>query len=205
MSFRHTPGAIHLSHDFRNRDAAIEARDIGSSMTGAQVIGEATPDDAAALAECAAVTFPLACPAGSRPADIARFVATHLSAERFMEYVEDPDRTVLCIRETHVPDGMPGEVVARRDGSDPRLFPGEPGRSGRLGGYSMLVRTQPTDPDVVEALTLSPVVELSKFYIHPDNHGRGTAAALMRETLDHALRNGFPGIWLGVNQENERA
>ncbi|WP_155850130.1 GNAT family N-acetyltransferase, partial [Arthrobacter sp. Br18] len=64
---------------------------------------------------------------------------------------------------------------------------------------------QPTDPDVVEALTLSPVVELSKFYIHPDNHGRGTAAALMRETLDHALRNGFPGIWLGVNQENERA
>ncbi|MBG6183186.1 ribosomal protein S18 acetylase RimI-like enzyme [Arthrobacter sp. CAN_A214] len=158
----------------------------GTPGTGQQTICEATPNDAVALAECAAVTFPLACPPDSRPADIEHFLANHLSAERFIEYLEDPDRTVLCIRETGVPEGSP-------DGY------------GRLGGYSMLVRTQPTDPDVLAALTLSPVMELSKFYVHPDNHGRGAAGALMRETLAHASRSGFPGIWLGVNQENHRA
>ncbi|MBG6216891.1 ribosomal protein S18 acetylase RimI-like enzyme [Arthrobacter sp. CAN_A6] len=157
----------------------------GTSGTEPRIICEATPDAAAALAECAAVTFPLACPPDSRPVDIEHFLANHLSAERFTEYLADPDRTVLCLRETGLPEGSPGY--------------------GRVGGYSMLVRTQPADPDVLAALTLSPVMELSKFYVDPDNHGRGAAGALMHETLAHASRSGFPGIWLGVNQENHRA
>ena len=69
----------------------------------------------------------------------------------------------------------------------------------------MVVLDQPTDPDVLAALSISPTVELSKFYVHPDLHGSGSSSALMTATLQHAAGSGLPGIWLGVNQENARA
>ncbi|OBG72828.1 MULTISPECIES: GNAT family N-acetyltransferase [unclassified Mycobacterium] len=47
------------------------------------------------LAELAAQTFSLACPPSITPEDIASFVATHLSAERFAHYLADPDRAVI--------------------------------------------------------------------------------------------------------------
>ncbi len=139
-------------------------------------ITTATVADAAQLAAVAAVTFPLACPADSLPEDIARHIATQLSAERFTAYIEAPHHTILCLRE-----------------------------GDRIRGWSMVVLEQPTDPDVLAALSISPTVELSKFYVHPDQHGRGAAAALMRRTLELAAGSGLPGIWLGVNQENARA
>ncbi len=139
-------------------------------------ISTATPDDAGALAACAAVTFPLACPADSLPEDIQRHIGTHLSAERFAGNIAAAGTTILCIRD-----------------------------AGQIAGYSMIVLEQPTDPDVLGALSISPSVELSKFYVHPDHHGRGSARALMTATLDLAAASGLPGVWLGVNQENERA
>ncbi|THJ66747.1 GNAT family N-acetyltransferase [Arthrobacter echini] len=139
-------------------------------------ITTATPDDVEGLAECAAITFPLACPPGSRPEDIERHIATQLSAGRFATLLGLPSHTILCLRE-----------------------------SGRILGWSMTVLDQPTDTDVLDALSLSPVVELSKFYVHPEQHGRGAAAALMSATLERAARSGPPGVWLGVNQENHRA
>ncbi|WP_434992422.1 GNAT family N-acetyltransferase [Arthrobacter sp. Ld5] len=147
------------------------------SGTGPPVhVTTATVADAAQLAAVAAVTFPLACPADSRPEDIARHIATQLSVDRFVGYIESPLHTILCLRE--------GE---------------------RVGGWSMVALDQPTDPDVLAALTIAPTVELSKFYVHPDQHGRGAAAALMRRTLELAADSGRPGVWLGVNQENARA
>ncbi|MHA7190450.1 GNAT family N-acetyltransferase [Arthrobacter sp. MDT2-16] len=139
-------------------------------------ISPATADDAAGLAACAAVTFPLACPADSRPEDIQHHIDTHLSAERFAALADLPDHTILCIRE-----------------------------EGRIAGWSMVVLDQPEDADVLSALSISPVVELSKFYVHPDHHGRGSASALMGATLELAAASGLPGVWLGVNQENARA
>lgn len=136
----------------------------------------AAPADAAQLAAVAAVTFPLACPADSLPEDIARHIETQLSAERFTGYIESARHTILCLRE--------GE---------------------RIGGWSMVALDQPTDEDVLGALSISPTVELSKFYVHPDHHGRGAAAALMQRTLELAAGSGLPGVWLGVNQENARA
>ncbi len=147
-----------------------------TSLGGAISITTATVADAAQLAAVAAVTFPLACPADSLPEDIARHIATQLSAERFAAYIEAPRHTLLCLR-----------------------------AGDRIGGWSMVVRDQPTDADVLAALSISPTVELSKFYVHPDHHGRGAAAALMRRTLDLAAESGLPGVWLGVNQENARA
>ncbi|MHA7181426.1 GNAT family N-acetyltransferase [Arthrobacter sp. MDB2-24] len=139
-------------------------------------ISTATPDDAAALAACAAVAFPLACPPDADPEDIRRHIQTQLSAERFAANIAAPGHTILCIRD--------GDGIA---------------------GYSMIVLDQPSDPDVLAALSASPAVELSKFYVHPGHHGRGSAAALMAATLERAAASGLPGIWLGVNQENARA
>ncbi len=139
-------------------------------------ITPATADDAEALAECAAITFPLACPPGSRTEDIEHHIATQLSIARFATMIGLPGHTILCLRE-----------------------------GARILGWSMAVLDQPTNADVLDALSLSPAVELSKFYVHPEQHGRGAAAALMTATLDFAARSGLPGIWLGVNQENQRA
>ncbi|WP_142279628.1 GNAT family N-acetyltransferase [Mycobacterium arosiense] len=72
--------------------------------------------DAAELAAVAALTFPLACPPSVTAENIAAFVDANLSAARFAEYLDDPDRAI---------------VTARQD--------------GRIVGYAMLVRGDSTD------------------------------------------------------------
>ncbi|UXA08863.1 GNAT family N-acetyltransferase [Mycobacterium sp. SMC-2] len=47
------------------------------------------------LADVAARTFPLACPASVAPENIAAFVDANLSAARFAEYLADPQRAIL--------------------------------------------------------------------------------------------------------------
>jgi ribosomal protein S18 acetylase RimI-like enzyme len=137
---------------------------------------KATADDAGALAELAAVTFPLACPPSSSPADIAAHLAATLSEENFRSYLADPGITVLVID------------------SD-----------GDLRGYSLLVDRSAGDPDVAAALTALPATELSKCYVHPDHHGLGAAAELMHASLGVAAAAGARGMWLGVNSQNARA
>ena len=73
-------------------------------------------------------------------------------------------------------------------------------------GYSLLVDRPAIGPGRGgSALTLHPSVELSKCYVHPVQHGLGAAAELMRATLAAAAATGAAGIWLGVNNQNERA
>ncbi len=145
-------------------------------MLARMPVRPATPDDVDALAALAALTFPLACPPGSTPADQQEFIGRVLSPERFTEYVVDRGRAVL---------------VADDDGT--------------LTGYTMLVDGDPTDEDVRAALTVRPTIELSKCYVHPDHHGAGIAHALMAASLDEGRRRGAAGMWLGVNQQNGRA
>ncbi len=64
----------------------------------------------------------------------------------------------------------------------------------RIVGYAMLIRD---DGDGR--------VELSKMYVLPDQHGSGVATALMDAALAAAADWGAEGVWLGVNQKNERA
>lgn len=139
-------------------------------------IDTATPELADALADVAARTFPLACPPSSRPEDIEAFIAENLSADRFTDYLIDPDRAVLA---------------ARRD--------------GRILGYAMTVRGVPDDPDVQRAVPLRPAIELSKMYVLPDGHGAGVSAALMDAVVAHASALNVACVWLGVNQQNHRA
>lgn len=74
-----------------------------------------------------------------------------------------------------------------------------------FAGYTMLVYGEPYDPDVAEALTARPTVELSKVYVLPGHQGSGVAAALIEASLQAARERGAAGAWLGVNQQNARA
>ncbi len=124
----------------------------------------------------AALTFPLACPTGTDPADITNFIEEHLSAARFEDYLADPDRVLL--------------VVTSED---------------HFVGYTMLVFGAPTDADVAAAITARPTAELSKCYVTPDAHGSGIASELMEATIGHARLSGARSLWLGVNNQNVRA
>ncbi|MDT5103142.1 MAG: hypothetical protein QOI25_655 [Mycobacterium sp.] len=139
-------------------------------------VTSATEHDLPDLADVAARTFPLACPPSTGPDDVAAFIAENLSQTRFSDYLADPGRVVL---------------TARAD--------------GRILGYAMLIRGVIDDGDVQRAVPLRPAVELSKMYVLPDVHGAGVSAALMSAALDQARTLGAACVWLGVNQENQRA
>lgn len=143
------------------------------------VIRRAAPEDAAALHELAAATFPLACPPESTTVDQSAFIDAHLSEASFRGYLADADRVVLV-----------NEI------------------DGRLVGYTMLVFGEPTDADVRASLgddRARPVAELSKCYALPSSHGSGVASRLLELTIDHARERGIRHVWLGVNQQNVRA
>lgn len=139
-------------------------------------VRRAASGDAAALAEVAAATFPLACPPHVTQQSMDTFIATVLSQERFEDYLADDVRAVFLAED---------EV-------------------GPLG-YAMVVAGEPADPDVRSALRHLPTVELSKIYVLPRSHGTGAAAELMAAALGHARELGAAGVWLGVNQVNARA
>jgi ribosomal protein S18 acetylase RimI-like enzyme len=144
---------------------------------GARIeIVPAAADDAAALADVAARTFPLACPDSVSADDIAAFLDENLSEERFRSYLADPARVVL---------------IARSE--------------GRIIGYAMLIDGPGADEQVHRAVTARPTAELSKIYVLPDHHGGGAAAGLMTGALRAAAARGARSVWLGVNQRNARA
>ncbi|KAF0847570.1 GNAT family N-acetyltransferase [Nocardia caishijiensis] len=132
--------------------------------------------DAEALSDVATVTFPLACPPQATPADIEAFLTEMLSGDRFGEYLSDPDRTVL--------KAVDGDEIV---------------------GYAMLVAGRPTDPDIDAQVSPGAVVELSKMYVLPGHQGTGVSTALMDAAVDTARAGGADAVWLGVNQDNERA
>jgi ribosomal protein S18 acetylase RimI-like enzyme len=139
-------------------------------------VAAAVEADVSELAGVAGRTFPLACPPSATPENIVAFIDENLSQTRFRDYLADPDRAVLAARE-----------------------------DGRIVGYAMLIRGVPDDADVQQAVTLRPAVELSKMYVLPDSHGAGVSSALMTAALQHATELDAKCVWLGVNQQNQRA
>jgi GNAT superfamily N-acetyltransferase len=139
-------------------------------------VRRAEASDAAALAAVAAVTFPLACPPHTTDEAKAAFIAGNLTEAHFAGYLADRARVLL---------------LAELDGTP--------------AGYTMLVFGEPADPDVAAAITTRPTVELSKFYVMPDHHGGVVSAPLMSASLDAARARDAAAVWLGVNEENERA
>jgi ribosomal protein S18 acetylase RimI-like enzyme len=139
-------------------------------------VATANSIDIAELAAVAALTFPLACPPSATHANIASFVDANLSVARFGEYLADPQRLILTASQ-----------------------------GDRIVGYAMLIRGIGDDPDVQRAVRVRRAVELSKLYVLPDRHGAGVATALMDAALKAAREWGGGCVWLGVNQQNQRA
>lgn len=139
-------------------------------------IAAADTVDAEELAALAARTFPLACPPSVNAENIAAFIDANLSVARFADYVADPARVIL---------------TAHRD--------------DRIVGYTMLVHGVTDDADIQRAVKTRPAVELSKMYVVPEEHGSGVSTALMEQALAAAADTGMGCVWLGVNQNNQRA
>jgi ribosomal protein S18 acetylase RimI-like enzyme len=148
-------------------------------VTGLQVTA-AVAADIQEVADVAAHTFPLACPPSATAENIAAFIAANLSVDKFREYLADPQRSVLVAR-SPTAEGTP--VV----------------------GYAMLIHGVPDDADVQRAVTLRPTMELSKIYVLPSSHGGEVSAALMAAAVDYAIGHGAASMWLGVNEQNQRA
>lgn len=144
-------------------------------MTALQVTA-AQAADIEEVAAVAAQTFPLACPPSATAENIAAFISANLSAAKFADYLDDPERVVLVARDQKT-------VV----------------------GYAMLINGVPDDTDVERAVALRPTVELSKIYVLPSSHGGAVSAALMTAAVQYAVQHGAASMWLGVNQENQRA
>ena len=144
-------------------------------------IRQASAADAPALAELAALTFPLACPPSSPKAEVAAFVQANLGPETFAAYLADPLRMIF-VAEDHAP------LTA-----------------GRLLAYTLLIDTPPVDADVAGLVSAADAIEFSKCYAHPDTHGLGVGASIMAVSLDWIASQGRRHTWLGVNSENERA
>ena len=71
---------------------------------------------------------------------------------------------------------------------------------GALIGYGLLRFEHPPD-----GTQLDRPVELVRFYIAREWHGRGMAQSLMTACVDEASRRGGRTLWLAVWQRNERA
>jgi ribosomal protein S18 acetylase RimI-like enzyme len=137
----------------------------------------ATTDDLQQLVRVAALTFPLACPPSLQPASIAAFIEEHLSAERFAEYLADPTRVTIVA------------VVEEPD--------------EKIVGYAMLRKGTMDDPNAAKCS--QPAVELSKIFVLVNHHGDGTSDKLITAALKQAIKIDARSIWLGVNQNNQRA
>jgi diamine N-acetyltransferase len=70
----------------------------------------------------------------------------------------------------------------------------------RLVAYAQLRRG--TAPAAVGALR---PIEIQRFYVHADAHGRGVAHSLMEHVLARAAQLGAEVAWLGVWERNPRA
>ncbi|QUC00167.1 GNAT family N-acetyltransferase [Cellulosimicrobium cellulans] len=178
------------------------------TTTATTAVRRATTADAVALADLAALTFPLACPPGTSPDAIAEHVATQLSPDRFRAWAASAAHALLLVEATS-PGASAGTSAGASAGTSTGAVETDAGSpeapTGPLG-YALLARGVPEDPDVAAAVGPGEAVELSKIYVHPAAQGTGVASVLMTATTGAAalLGPGLP-LWLGTNGHNARA
>ncbi len=93
-----------------------------------------------------------------------------------------------------------GESMQLAEIRDPKLETWLAEDGGRLVAYAQLRRGK-----VPPAIVAERPVEILRFYVHPDAHGKGVAQALMAHALGRATVSGADVVWLGVWEHNPRA
>jgi GNAT superfamily N-acetyltransferase len=108
--------------------------------------------------------------------------------------VMEPGLLARVLAEQFVPERLPAEL------EDPaaRWIVAE--ADGKLAGYAYLRAGRV--PEVGSAIA---PVELARFYVDREWHGRGVARRLMDEVVSHARGLGGRTLWLAVWQRNPRA
>lgn len=88
-----------------------------------------------------------------------------------------------------------GEALQRREIENPEIVTLLAQEGEMLVAFAQLRRSRSEHGDV----------ELARFYVHRDHHGRGAAQTLMQAALDAARELGGTTLWLGVWEHNPRA
>lgn len=139
-------------------------------------IRPALQTEADALGELAAATFPLACPEGTLPHDIADFIATNLTPAHFAKHLSDPL----------------AHITVADNGTE-------------LLGYSLVLGGQVALPEPTANITGAPTWYLSKLYAQPAAHGTGIAGRLVDAAAAFVQAAGGQSMWLATNENNARA
>ncbi len=109
-----------------------------------------------------------------------------------------PDHTPPDAIETHIREELSAERFRGHMASARFLVvDGDP---GEVVGYVMLC----TEPPPISKPWANPL-EVRRIYVDAHAHGSGTAAALMQASLKIARDNGHDWVWLGTNEQNQRA
>lgn len=173
-----------LDPDSLDSDDRVALARAGLILHGGRALGLrirlAAPQDAPALAELAARTFPDACPPQLPAQAVRAFIAAELSEEAFARRLADPSRNRILLAEV---EGAPAGytlTLLGDDALDEALL-----RKGRV--------------DKGDAY-------LSKCYADSTWRGSGLAGALLEEAVrDAAASSSAPRIVLGTNESNRRA
>ena len=134
-------------------------------------------DDAAGLADLAALTFPLACPPSLDREAVAAFISSNLSTESFQQYLADRSHRVIA--------GV----------DDDR----------KIRAYALLVRGTAMDEDCAPMIRARPTIGISKFYLDPTLHGSGEATRMLDAVIEVAESEAARSLWLATNIANARA
>jgi GNAT superfamily N-acetyltransferase len=93
-----------------------------------------------------------------------------------------------------------GSLQQGRELADPHIVTLVAESSGELIAYAQLRNHPPP-----ACVTGSAPIELWRFYVLRDWHGRGLAQKLMQRVDEEARRAGAQTLWLGVWEHNDRA
>jgi ribosomal protein S18 acetylase RimI-like enzyme len=93
-----------------------------------------------------------------------------------------------------------GESIQLAEIRDPNLETWLADDGGRLVAYAQLRRGA-----VPAAVVAQRPLEILRFYVRPEAHGKGVAHALMAHALGRATQLGADVVWLGVWEHNPRA
>ena len=166
----------------------------------------ATADDAHALAELAARTFPDACGNVIDPEFLERHIATNLVPELFATWADD-DRVDLILAELLEPLSVRNGNLEERASTI---------TAPALVGYAAVLREEVNSegeqphgidprPACVRPVGGEVVGELSKVYVDAAMRGSGLTPALMDAVMRQAAAHGTSLLWLGTHVTNKRA
>lgn len=94
-----------------------------------------------------------------------------------------------------------GEETQRAELADSRRVVLLAETSGVIAGYAQLMNDSAPDDIAMER----PVIELERFYVAHEWHGRGIAQQLMARATEVALQSDAATLWLAVWERNPRA